>query len=432
MKPKPSRRTFIKSSLLTGTVPFMPPLTTEEEMPALPQPPASPVSAADKKSIIGGYGSWSSALRGPGTLSFRNPRWKPEQLARWKKEALQKTVELVAAPAQPALPAVKVERTFEYDGLLIEEVSWQLPYGEPTKAVILKPKNAQKPLPGILALHDHAGKKYFGYRKIVKTGDDQHPMLAEHQQVDYSGRAWANEIAKRGYVVLVHDAFAFGSRRVLFRDVDGLTFANLKTTGKTDADPEKPEHIETYNEWSSEHEHVMSKSLFCAGTTWPGVTLTEDQVALSVLCARSDVDPLRVGCGGLSGGGLRTVYLAGLDPRIKCCVCVGFMTTWDDFALNKAFTHTWMTYTPLLPRYLEFPEILGLRVPLPTMVQCNNQDELYTLPEMKKADQILQEVFKKAGAGDRYAGRYYDGEHKFDKAMQMDAFDWFDRWLKKA
>ncbi|KAA9355365.1 hypothetical protein F0P93_10480 [Larkinella humicola] len=386
----------------------------------------------ETKSIIGAYGSWAAFLQAQPSLSFRNARWKPEQLTRWKKEALEKTRELVAAPPQPATPEVRIDRTFEYDGLTIEEISWQLPYGRPTRAVVLKPKGAKEPLPAILALHDHAGKKYFGYRKIVKTGDDQHPMLTEHQLEDYSGRAWANDMARRGYVVLVHDAFAFGSRRVLYEDVVDLKYEGLDTRGKTDADPEKKEHIEAYNKWSAEHEHVMSKSLFCAGTTWPGVFLSEDQVALSILCGRKDVDPQRVGCGGLSGGGLRTVYLAGMDARIKCCVCVGFMTTWDDLTLHKSYTHTWMTYTPLLPRYLDFPEILGLRVPLPTMIQCNNQDELYTFPEMKTADKILGEVFKKAGAADRYAARFYDGGHKFDKDMQTDAFNWFDRWLKKA
>ncbi|MGV3559148.1 hypothetical protein [Larkinella arboricola] len=430
MKASQTRRKFIKSSLLTSTVPFLPPLTAvdagdESHEQAMPRK-----TIAQTKSIIGSYGPWAASLQAQPSLSFRNARWKPEQLASWKKEAISKTREFLAAPPQPATPKVQIDRTYEYDGLIIEELTWQLPYGSPTKAVVLKPKGAKGPLPAILALHDHAGKKYFGYRKIVKTGDDQHPLLAEHQLVDYEGRAWANEIAKRGYVVLVNDAFAFGSRRVMYEDTAGLPNGSLSTKDKTDADPEKAENIEVYNQWSSDHEHVMSKSLFCAGTTWPGVFLSEDQVALSILCARKDVDPQRVGCGGLSGGGLRTVYLAGLDTRIKCCVCVGFMTTWDDFTLNKSYTHTWMTYVPVLPRYLDFPEILGIRVPLPTMVQNNNQDELYTLPEMKTADRILQEVFAKAGAKDRYAGRYYDGDHKFDKAMQLDAFDWFDRWLK--
>ena len=119
-----------------------------------------------------------------------------------------------------------------------------------------------------------------------------------------------------------------------------------------------------------------------------------------------------------------------MDYRIKCAVSVGFMSTWKDFLLNKSYTHTWMTYIPLLPRFLDFPEVLGLRVPLPTMVMNDNEDQLYTLPEMTRAHEILQEVYLKAGAKDRYQGRFYPGEHKFDGQMQQEAFDWFDRWLK--
>src|SRR5207237_2842709 len=125
--------------------------------------------------------------------------------------------------------------------------------------------------------------------------------------------------------------------------------------------------IHTYNRWAGEHEHIVAKSLFSAGTTWPGVFLRDDQAALSLLCARPDVDAGRVACGGLSGGGLRTVFLAGLDERIRCCFCAGFFTTWQDLLLNKSYTHTWMTYVPLLPHDLDFTEILGLRAPLPTL-----------------------------------------------------------------
>jgi hypothetical protein len=160
------------------------------------------------------------------------------------------------------------------------------------------------------------------------------------------------------------------------------------------------------------------------------VTLAEDQRALDVLCAREDVDAAQVGCGGLSGGGLRTVYLAGLDPRIRCAVCVGMMTTWRDYLLNKSRNHTWMIYVPLLPPDLDYPEILGLRVPLPTLVLNDIHDTLFTMPEMERAETILRQVYEKAGASDRYGCSYYPGPHKFDLAMQVEAFDWFDRWLK--
>ncbi len=124
--------------------------------------------------------------------------------------------------------------------------------------------------------------------------------------------------------------------------------------GLNDDNPEDPKNIAAYNEWAGKHESVMAKSLFCAGTTWPGVFFAEDRIALDILCSRKDVDSSRIGCGGLSGGGMRTVFMAGQDPRIKCAVCVGFMTTWKDFLLNKSYTHTWMTYVPACTKRTRF------------------------------------------------------------------------------
>ncbi len=241
-------------------------------------------------------------------------------------------------------------------------------------------------------MHDHGGNKYFGTRKIARMGDELHPMMVRHQERYYGGVAWANELAKRGYAVLVHDTFAFASRRVRAGDLPAIIKGDLK-----EVQPESEAEIEAYNRFAGEHEHLMAKSLFCAGTTWPGVFMAEDQRALDYLCSRPDVDPKRVGCCGLSGGGLRTVYLAGSTTGSRCACCVGMMTTWRDYLLNKCYTHTWMIYIPGLPRDLDYPEILGLRVPKPTLVLNCNQDALFTLPEMQRADRILTEVYRRPG-----------------------------------
>jgi len=90
---------------------------------------------------------------------------------------------------------------------------------------------------------------------------------------------------------------------------------------------------------------------------------------------------------------MRTVFLGGIDPRIHCAVCVGMMTTWRDYLLNKCYTHTWMIYIPGLPRDLDYPEIFGLNLPNPVMVLNNHEDELFTVPEMERADRILTEVY---------------------------------------
>ncbi len=374
--------------------------------------------------VIGAYGPWfADRLPDPPVLSLR--RDDVTDVAAWKEAARTRLLERLAMPDLGATPSVTVTQTCYHDGLDIEHLSWQLPYGPPTQALLLKPAGASGPLPGILALHDHAGNKYFGLRKITREGD-QHPLMADHQRDYYGGRAWANEIAKQGYVVLVPDAFPFGSRRVRLADVPAELCGAL-------ADPQDHDiaGIAAYNAWAGNHETVMSKSLICGGTTWPGVFLAEDRVALDILCARPEVDPERIGCGGLSGGGMRTVYLGGADERIRCAVCVGLMTTWRDCLLNKSYTHTWMLYVPLLPNELDLPEILGLRVPLPTMVLNNRQDRLFTLSEMERADEILAQVYAKAEAPEHYRCHFYDGPHKFDLEMQDDAFAWFDRWLKE-
>src|SRR5205823_2792328 len=106
-------------------------------------------------------------------------------------------------------------------------------------------------------------------------------------------------------------------------------------------------------------------------------------------------------------------------------------TTWRDYLLNKCYTHTWMVYIPGIAHDLDYPEILGLRVPLPTLVLNDTEDTLFTLPEMQRADSILREVYHKAGADDRYRATFYPGPHKFDRAMQAEAFAWFDQWLKR-
>lgn len=377
-------------------------------------------------SVIGLYGKWAASLNEKKlpSMSFRKKEWN--DVHKWQKRALTRLQDRLAIPDIGGIPVVTIKKQYTYDGLHIEELSWSLPYGRPTDAILLKPATATGKLPGILAFHDHGGNKYFGTRKITKTGDTQHPLMVEHQKSYYSGRAWANELAKKGYVVLVSDAFPFASRRVFLEDVPEII-----RQGLNDSNPEDPKNIAAYNTWAGNHESIMAKSLFCAGTTWPGVFFAEDRIALDILCARHDVDNNRIGCGGLSGGGMRTVFMAGQDPRIKCAVCVGFMTTWKDFLINKSYTHTWMTYVPILPNELDFPEILGLRVPLPTLVLNDTEDDLYTVPEMNAADKILKEVYAKAKYPDRYKCSFYPGEHKFDGEMQKEAFEWFERWLKK-
>ena len=412
------RRTILKSA---GAAPLVSAAQGwaegSEQAPAQDESPATP-------NMLGAYGKWAAAeLQNPPRLSFRQPMFT--DAGAWRTLARSQFRERLMQPGGAAVPVPAVLRRFEFDGLSIEHLQWQLPFGPPTEALFLKPAGAGGKLPGVVGLHDHGGQKYFGMRKITRISNQQHPVMERHQNQYYGGAAWANELARRGYAVLVHDTFTFGSRRVRIADVP----ANIRDKA-VEVNPDSEEEIALYNQFAANHEHVIAKSLFCAGLTWPGVFLFDDQRALDYLASRPDVDATRIGCAGLSGGGLRTVMLTGLDERIRCSCCVGMMTTWRDYLLNKSYTHTWMVYVPGLPRDLDYPEVLGIAVPNPVLVLNNRQDALFTMPEMQRADEILTSVYKKAGAPERYRASFYDGPHKFDREMQKEAFAWFDRWLK--
>jgi len=420
-----SRRTFLTESAGAAAAAGILPALASGWSPAQAAQ-ALEASAGVQPNMAGAYGPWLAHEvlgEGPAAMSFRTGRWK--DVREWQAAGRKRVLESIRPVDLGGPPEVRVDSRHVYEGLEIEYLSWQLPVGPRTEAVCLKPAGARGPLPAVLGLHDHGGNKFLGWRKITRTDDSPWAVQLAHQQRSYGGFGWATEIAKRGYVVLVHDTFPFASRRVRVADVP----ERIRKDG-VDPDPHDLDGIKAYNKFAAEHEHVLEKSLLCAGTTWPGVYLVEDQRALDVLCSRPDVDSSRVGCGGLSVGGLRTVYLGGLDDRIRCAVCVGFMTTWREFLLDKCFTHTWMTYAPSLPADLDFPEILALRTPAATMVLNCNEDMLYTVPEMKRADAIIRETFERAGAEKNYRRNFYSGGHQFVPVMQADAFAWFDQHLK--
>ena len=374
--------------------------------------------------MLGAYGEWAAeAIPDPPRLSFRQPMFKDPEA--WRPIARAQFRERLMQPDGASTPIPATMQRLEFDGLSIEHLRWQLSFGPPTEALFLKPIGSKGKLPGILGLHDHGGQKYFGMQKITRTSNQQHPVMQRHQDRYYGGVAWANEIARRGYAVLVHDTFTFGSRRIRLADVP----ANIRNN-PVEVNPSSEEEIQRYNQFAANHEHIIAKSLFCAGLTWPGVYVFDDQRALDYLASRPDVDATRIGSAGLSGGGLRTVMLTGADERIRCSCCVGMMTTWRDYLLNKSYTHTWMVYVPGLPRDLDYPEVLGICLPNPVLVLNNRQDPLFTMREMQRADATLTNVYKKASVPERYRASFYSGPHKFDREMQKEAFDWFDRWLK--
>lgn len=327
-------------------------------------------------------------------------------------------------PAEP-----RVEERWERDGILGEEVSWSVGYGPRTRGWVLKPCDADEPLPGVLALHGHDGFKYYGKEKIADGPRDTPPVVKALRSGHYEDRAFANELAREGFVVLVHDTFLWGSRQFPLKDMPELTrqFAETeKGLAPTDEIPgEVPEEVALYNAAAYHHEHLVEKYCRLLGTTLAGVVTFEDRVAASYLLSRGDVaSEGGVGCVGLSGGGCRSALLQASCERISAAVVVGMMSTYDSLLDHNVFGHTWMFFPDGWARHGDWPDLAACRAPSPLMVQYDRDDHLFTPEGMQSAHRRIADLYAEAGGPGEYDGRFYDGPHKFDLQMQEEAFDW--------
>src|SRR5690349_16223976 len=102
--------------------------------------------------MIGAYGPWAAALagEGPARLSFRRPDVQPTDIDDWRRTARGRLADRLLQPDAGGVPEAELQHQIDYDGLHIEHLNWQLPYGPPTEALVLKPKDARGRLPAVL------------------------------------------------------------------------------------------------------------------------------------------------------------------------------------------------------------------------------------------------------------------------------------------
>lgn len=321
-------------------------------------------------------------------------------------------------PQQP--PAdVRAESTWEADGLRGEALSWDTGYGPRTEAWVLRPAGNTAPLPGVVALHGHDGFKWYGKEKVA-DGPTGEALGLDGIRAMYDGRAYANVLASKGFVVLVHDVFTWGSRKFMLSDGAGpiVMSCEAERAGQLDV-------IARYNSAAALHEDTfIEKYCRLLGTTMAALVANEDRMALSYLRSRPDVSARRVGCVGLSGGGLRSGMLQATSDDVAAAVVVGMMTSYRGLLDHNVGSHTWMLFPDGVPRFADWPHLVGCRPHSPLLVQYDRDDDLFTSEGMRQADEALRAAYKRGGYPTGYTGRFYDGPHKFDRAMQDDAFAW--------
>ena len=305
------------------------------------------------------------------------------------------------------------------DGVLIRRLRWSVGYGPETTAWLLRPAGVRHNLPGVLGMHCHGGVRSVGGEQLVDLGADSSSRAAWLRAVYYSGRGPANELARRGHVVLVHDSFSWGSRRF------DLSRPTPRLAGLIEAQDAlwrqqglSPTEEERFDLASGLHEDTLAKAAGALGQTFAGAVLTDDLVALEVLAAADGIDSDRLGTFGFSGGGGRSLLLAALDHRVAACAVSCMMATFASLVPAELDTHSWLLHVPGLWSLMDWPDLTALgRARF--LVQYRTDDELFSRAGMEDAHDHLLSLH--AGSS-RYGGSFSPGGHAFDAAMQDEAW----------
>jgi dienelactone hydrolase len=265
----------------------------------------------------------------------------------------------------------------------VEKLHFQSSPGLYVTANLYVPKNLDKPAPAVLYLCGHA---------VVKAADKK-TSLGNKTGYQHHG-AW---FARNGYVCMLVDTLQLG-------EIEGIHHGT---------------HREKMWWWLSR------------GYTPAGVETWNNIRALDYLCTRPEVDKERLGVTGRSGGGAYSWFLGAMDDRVKVAVPVAGITDLRDHVVDGAIEgHCDCMYMFNTYRW-DFPMLSALMAPRPLLLANTDKDGIFPLDGVYRIHEQNELLYKKLGAEKNLGLVITEGPHKDTQELQLPAFKWFNRHLKK-
>jgi len=279
------------------------------------------------------------------------------------------------------------------DGFTCQKVAIQTIEGEYMPCFVLIPDSGeQSSFKPVIALHGHGS---WGGAAIVKNPAD--PLGAElNQQLNYD---YAGQLAKRGYLVLVPELRGFGQRL------------------------EDPELREGEVQWISSC-YAVSVNALLLGKTLLGLRVYDIMRLIDYIHTRPEPLTDTLGCVGLSGGGMLTLFTTALDQRISCAVVSGYFNTFRDSIM--AVRHCLCNFVPGIVRVAEMADIAGLVAPRPLLIETGTHDPIFPTKATQRAYKRLQKIYDVFSATQKLDIDVFEGEHAWSGAK---AYDWLAKWI---
>ncbi|MFM9081972.1 MAG: alpha/beta hydrolase, partial [Opitutaceae bacterium] len=167
------------------------------------------------------------------------------------------------------------------------------------------------------------------------------------------------------------------------------------------------------------------------GYTPAGVEAWNGMRAIDYLQSRPEVDPERIGMTGRSGGGAYTWYTAALDERIRVAVPVAGITDLHNHVVDGVVKgHCDCMYLVNTHRW-DYGHLAALLAPRPLLIANSDKDPIFPLDGVIRVHSAAARIYALHKTSDRLGLLITEGPHKDTQDLQVPAFRWFNRFLKR-
>jgi dienelactone hydrolase len=132
---------------------------------------------------------------------------------------------------------------------------------------------------------------------------------------------------------------------------------------------------------------------------------------------RSELDATRVGCMGISGGGMVTLFAAALDERIRVAFVSGYLNTFKDSI--GSMSHCVDNYIPGILNWCEMYDVAGLIAPRPLFAEFGERDPIFPLAASQASAARVRQIYQALDAVGSFGVEQHPGEHEFSGRLGL-------------
>jgi len=311
----------------------------------------------------------------------------PAEWARWRQRTVKKLQGLTGYDTM-ATTALRPKVTEERDlgDYLRQRVEICTEPGVVMPLYVLIPKGAAPPFPAVLAPHGHASGG-----KLAVAGCRENPDIA--QTIDAYNYDYGVQFAKAGFIAFCPDARGFGERQ------ETLAKASI---------------LNSSCQW-------INNMAYPLGQTVTGMWAWDLHRLVDYVRSRRDCIPGALGCAGLSGGGLQTLWAAAFDTRIRCAVISGYLYGYKESLLDLHGNCS-CNYVPGLYQHADMGDVAALIAPRPLLIETGTRDPLNGASGLKNVlsqVRIIARAYRLLKAGELLQHDIFEGEHRWHGALAI-------------